>query len=506
VTADTAALLRALDPKDADAVFAVGVKAVKADLEVEALPILEAAAARHPGDARMWQVLGLAHRKREDLAPAVTAFAKAAALAPHDALITHSLARSSLEAGLPAIELFEQALRLAPSDDWIYLGWLAAQFAEGRMDEAVTLLEAQLRRHPTWLPGHTTLCRLRWLRGERDGFASSFEAAAAAAPREIAIWREWADILMHAERYDEALALVARARAAAGASPVFDAYETIAIAEQGDTAAAEALFAALGPIEHVTMAARYVRHLLRAGRPEAVAPFAERWLDGPDAYLLWPYVAAAWRLAGDSRWDWLEGDERLVGIYDIGGDIPSLPALAERLRALHLATGQPLDQSVRGGTQTDGPLFSRIEPEIRALRAAIVAAVERHIAQLPSPDPRHPTRLANRGPVRFAGSWSVRLPGAGFHANHIHPAGWLSSAFYVALPGTMGAGEAGWLTLGAPQAELGLDLAPFRKIEPKPGRLVLFPSTMWHGTIPFAAGERLTVAFDVARPGAQPAP
>ena len=37
-------------------------------------------------------------------------------------------------------------------------------------------------------------------------------------------------------------------------------------------------------------------------------------------------------------------------------------------------------------------------------------------------------------------------------------------------------------------------------IEPKPGRLVLFPSTMWHGTEPFAAGERLTVAFDVARP------
>jgi hypothetical protein len=64
----------------------------------------------------------------------------------------------------------------------------------------------------------------------------------------------------------------------------------------------------------------------------------------------------------------------------------------------------------------------------------------------------------------------------------------------------MGAGEEGWLKLGEPQAELGLDLEPFRKIEPKPGRLVLFPSTMWHGTIPFAEGERLTVAFDVAKP------
>ena len=33
-----------------------------------------------------------------------------------------------------------------------------------------------------------------------------------------------------------------------------------------------------------------------------------------------------------------------------------------------------------------------------------------------------------------------------------------------------------------------------------PGRLALFPSTMWHGTVPFADGERLTIAFDVARP------
>ena len=94
----------------------------------------------------------------------------------------------------------------------------------------------------------------------------------------------------------------------------------------------------------------------------------------------------------------------------------------------------------------------------------------------------------------------MRLPDAGFHANHIHPAGSLSSALYVALPEAMGPAPAGWLTLGAPQAELGLDMAPFRMIEPKPGRLVLFPSTMWHGTEPFEAGERLTVAFDVARP------
>jgi hypothetical protein len=176
--------------------------------------------------------------------------------------------------------------------------------------------------------------------------------------------------------------------------------------------------------------------------------------------------------------------------------------LAERLRTIHRSTHQPLEQSLRGGTQTDGPLFARVDPEIRRLRAAIKQAVEAHIAQLAPVDPRHPILSIDRSqPVRFAGSWSVRLTGGGHHVNHVHPAGWFSSAFYVALPedGMGGEDKAGWLTLGEAPG-LGLDLKPFRSIEPKPGRLVLFPSTMWHGTRPFPAGERLTVAFDVARP------
>lgn len=494
---EAALLLKSVRPDDAAAVFAAGAKAVKSGLEAEALPLLEQAVERHPNDARVWQVLGLAHRKLDDLAPAVAAFEKAAAFAPGDPLIGHSHARCALEAGLPALDLFERAILLAPNDASVLLGRAAAALAEGRTGQAIAGLAEQVARNPGWLEGHGSLCRLRWLAGERDRFAASFAAAVAVAPREVAIWRAWADTLSHAERYDEVLSVIAEARAKAGSHVAFDAIETVAVAEQGEVAKADALFKALGPVQHVSMAARYLRHLLRAGRPAEASRFAEPWLEDPEAHFVWPYVASAWRLTDDPRWAWLEGDPRLVGLYDLADQIPSVDALAARLRSLHLDLGQPLEQSVRGGTQTDGPLFSRIEPEIRALRAVIVAAVERHIAGLPPPDTKHPTLPAKRGPVRFSGSWSVRLAEAGFHANHIHPAGWLSSAFYVTLPEMRG--QEGWLKFGEPQAQLGLELPPFRHIKPKPGRLVLFPSTMWHGTVPFDAGERMTVAFDVAR-------
>jgi Flp pilus assembly protein TadD len=499
VTEQLTLMLSRVSPEDADAVFAVGAKAVKSGLPAEALPLLERAREHHPGDARIWQVLGLAHRRLEDLAPAVAAFEKAAALAPRDALIAHSLARSALEAGLPSTALFERALALAPNDGSVMLGRAAAQLAEGAIEQAIAGLEPQIRLHPGWLLGHATLCRLRWLRGDGESYTASFAEATAAVPREVALWREWADTLIQANDYEGASTIAARARAAAGPDRVFDALDAVIAAETGQTERADRLFADLGPLRHVTMAARYVRHLLRAGRPGQVADVAQPWLTGPDADYLWPYVATAWRLTADPRWDWLEGDERLVGVYDLADEIPSLDALAGTLRTLHQSLHQPLEQSVRGGTQTDGPLFARVEPEIRALRAVIVRAVERHIAQLPPPVQGHPTLIAKRAPVRFSGSWSVRLAGAGFHSNHIHPAGWLSSAFYVALP-SEGEGHEGWLKLGEPQAELGIDLAPFRHVEPKPGRLILFPSTMWHGTVPFEAGERMTVAFDVARP------
>src|SRR5690606_14817024 len=98
----------------------------------------------------------------------------------------------------------------------------------------------------------------------------------------------------------------------------------------------------------------------------------------------------------------------------------------------------------------------------------------------------------------FAGSWSVRLRAAGHHANHIHDEGWLSSAFYVALPDSVRdaaeGSHAGWLQLGQPLASLGLDLPPRRLVQPQPGRLALFPSYVWHGTRPFADPQpRVTI-------------
>jgi hypothetical protein len=100
---------------------------------------------------------------------------------------------------------------------------------------------------------------------------------------------------------------------------------------------------------------------------------------------------------------------------------------------------------------------------------------------------------------KIASAWSVRLNGGGFHLNHVHPEGWLSSAFYVRLP-KVASGHEGWLQFGEPGPPTSPKLDADHLVQPQAGMLVLFPSYMWHGTVPFAGCEkRLTCAFDIVR-------
>lgn len=397
MNADSASLPRTADPRDAGVVFDSALAALGSGRGGDALALARRGLALHPRDGRLWLVAGLAWRQLDDLAPAVEALAKAAELAPREPLVAHSLARTSMDAGLPATALFERASALAPADPDVRIGLAAARFAEGEPAAAIESLDAILELNPGWIEGHEAVSRLRWLSGEGERFITSFERALAAVPGDVNLWCELTASWMRADRYDKAIETIARARAATGASRCYDELWMVAHAETGDIETADRLFQAFGGIDEIILATRHMRHLLRAGRPAEASAFADTWEGRDPDNLLTPYQSAAWRLTGDPRWQWLEGDERLIGIYDLADRLPSLSALAERLRGLHFSTCQPLAQSMRGGTQTDGNLFSRVEPEIRALRTLIVEAVETHVSQMPPPrlrasDPARPAR------------------------------------------------------------------------------------------------------------------
>ncbi|WP_369025821.1 putative 2OG-Fe(II) oxygenase [Qipengyuania sp. RANM35] len=489
---------------DLQAAFASGIELLRSGHAEILLPAALKLAGKFSREARAHQLLGLAARTAQESATAVSAFSTAAQIAPGDALIAHSHARAALEAGQPASALFERAIALAPQDGTARLGLAAALLHDGRATDAVQLLDALLAGNAEWIEGHRDAAHIRGQLGV-DPYAT-IAAAIRSNPRSVALHS------LHVSTRLEALDLEGAARALDDAnrlgivSPQLHALAAHVSSELDRIEEADKLFAAFDPSHSVGDASLYARHLLRAGRAELVTPLLEPLLPQDHDHMLWPYQSLAWRLTGDERWDWLEGEENLVGIYDIADEIGDIAGLAEYLRKLHFAKAQPLDQSVRGGTQTDGNLLLRTDPVIQHLRKVILETVARHVAQLPAPREGHPTFLAERDPLRVAGSWSVRLRDAGFHSDHVHGRGWISSALYIHLPETMAdttqpdrSSHAGWLSIGECRDVLP-DLDPVRLIEPAIGRLVLFPSTMWHGTRAFPSGERMTVAFDIARP------
>jgi tetratricopeptide (TPR) repeat protein len=478
-------------------------RAALAEGEEEAALKLIFPAAERFGEPLLWRWAGLLQRSLDDHEAAIQSFAKAAELAPGDAGIAHGQARVTLEAGLDAVDLFLRARSLAPNDGAVALGLAAARNAVGEGALAAEELQAMLQRAPAWTAGHEQLAQLLSTLGERDRATASLERALLRFPGEPSLWLTLFRIDVLSENYAALRRNIVRAATAGVPAPLLAIHRAIAAAELDPDPLPDALFKVEAADADGQLAVWRIRHLLRVGATEKVLPLIDKELASDRSWSIWPYASLAWRLAADHRSRWLEGDPRLVQVSDLTSNLPPLDELAEFLRSLHIARGEYVDQSVRGGTQTDGPLLSRIDPTIRQLREAILGAVKSYVAQLPEDDPHHPLLSRRRDRrIRFSGSWSVRLRGGGRHANHVHPQGWISSALYVSLPprAPREDEDAGWFTLGEPQHELGIDLPPWRKIEPKPAHLVLFPSWMWHGTVPFSEGERLTVAFDVRPP------
>jgi Tfp pilus assembly protein PilF len=434
----------------------------------------------------------------QDIDAALEAITEAARRDPNSQQAAFGHAQIAFEAWQPAAALFERAAALLPGQPDLIRNHALALAAEGEVQRAEVLLEAVLAQHPGWIDGHRTLCAMRITYGEAEGWDRSFASATARDMANTALWLGW--FQQHATRKDwpAARSVLERAQQACPPSQGLALSDLFLTAESGEGTPDFTHHSALAdPGTDLC----HVRYLLRTGQPEAALAVAQRHLGGPQARMFWPYAGLCWRLLGDPQAGWLDGEPLHAAAIDLDFTPQELADLAAALHRLHRMKAPYPEQSVRGGTQTDRQLFFHPDPAIRLARDKVVSAVAEFAAGLPH-QAGHPLLDRDAGPLRFAGSWSVRLAGAGFHASHTHVRGWISSACYVSLPEPheLGAPPAGWLSLGSPPPELGLDLPPLRQIEPKPGRLALFGSTLWHATEPFAAGERLTFAFDVAPP------
>ncbi len=467
-----------------------------------AIPLLEAMRKARPEDRDIAHLLGFALRLEQRLDEAANLYQAALGTSPDDPALTFGLAQARYELGLPAARLFAAAASRAPEQLDLHRNHALALISEGNPDQAERLLNDLLARNPGWIDGLMTLATLKWTRGDTIGYASHFAEACKLQPANQPLWIAWFQLVAQARDWPAAIAILERAERALGPTPALASLRLFVAVEMHDDAAAEALLVQTAHIRgDVTNLCR-VRHLLRKGAVEAAETLLLGLVAQPSANLFWPYLSLCWRLRGDSRAEWLDRPDTLIRAIDSGIAMSDLDDLAALLRTLHTAQAPYIEQSVRGGTQTDRSVLLRHEPIISHLRQRLIETIRAYVAALPPAEADHPLLGRPRGKLKIEGSWSVRLLKQGYNVPHTHPKGWLSTAFYVDLPAPsrMGPAPAGHIAFGTPPAELGLDLPAYRTIAPARGRLAIFPSTMWHGTVPFDDGERLVIAFDIRPP------
>jgi tetratricopeptide (TPR) repeat protein len=373
-----------------------------------------------------------------------------------------------------------------------------------RFDEAVAIYDKEIERTPTDAGLHLDYNALLYQLGRGGEYLKSYDRGPES--RELLLGKAY--LLAREKRHAEAHAIYAQLQA----HDPDDRLAAIGVAQvttaMGRHAEAIALFEAVLARhgKEAKLLSIAAEPALLSGDPQKAAWLCEQGLKtAPNDASCLAMLSIASRMMEDGRDEALNGYDTLVRSFDLDppegfSDMARFNAeLNASLDRLHPKTREFIDQSLRGGTQTPGHLFPTGLPLLAQLKQRIDAAVARYIAELDE-NPLHPLLSRRRKDFRYSGSWSSRLHDSGFHVNHFHPDGWISSCYYVSVPDAVkdGATMQGWIKFGEPALDIVLKHPVRRTIQPVPGRLVLFPSYMWHGTVPFHdRAARTTIAFDV---------
>jgi len=401
-----------------------------------------------------------------------------------------------------ALEHLERAQALDPAQSGLESERAVLLEQLHRFEEAKAAYRQILAGEPINAKAHYAYNELLYRLGDTPEFLASYDQA----PRTQELMLAKALFLLNADRHGEAERCYRDTIVRYSDSKEASLGVGLALVKSGKYADAVAVLEEVARCypDSADVYCNLAGALTQAGDPQKAGAMAARALEiDPGNQIGLAMLGTSWRLMGDTRDEELNGYEKFIQIFDLEppagfSDMASFnDELCAYLATMHPPVREYLRQSLRGGTQTSGSLFGSGHVLVDKLQVRISEAVDRYIDAL-KPDDRHPFLSRKGNSFRFSGSWSSRLRDCGFHINHLHPGGWISSCYYVDLPGVVRdeAGRQGWIKFGEPSFDVGLSVR--RAIQPAVGRLVLFPSFMWHGTVPFHDSHtRTTIAFDV---------
>lgn len=415
----------------------------------------------------------------------------------------HAAALEKVGRNTEALGVFEKLARQELDTPDLALNFARSLFAEGRKKDAEEVAAKAVELWPHVIALQGTLSRIRQLNGAGESSVAAIEAAIKMSPNDLSLRLACADALHRGGCTTKAFDVLDEALRLAPDTPALLTALGVVLDELDRPLDGLKVLRRCAEIAPSRTAQRnLLSTLLRARQPDEVLQVVnELRAEQPHEQYLVACATTAMRMLEHPEYRLWCDYERMVRTYDIPPPQGFFTTeafnagLAALLRGQHKTNAHPLDQYIPNGSQTSRSLLSLDEPAIKHFLAAMDAAVRDYAGRLRESDPVGARRTKHS---RYNGLWSVRLGDAGYQPNHVHDHGWISSAYFVSvMPGErLKDPHSGWLKFGEPNRPIA-GCGPEKFVEPEPGALVLFPSYMWHGTVPFEGAERLSMAFDI---------
>ena len=160
-----------------------------------------------------------------------------------------------------------------------------------------------------------------------------------------------------------------------------------------------------------------------------------------------------------------------------------------------LESSWQLKNIVKNGYQSTGNLLDNPVLEIVELKKKIEKQISIYRENYKNSDDYYISRWPTKSKLF---GWYIKLKKQGQLTSHIHETGWLSGVFYLKIPKPLKKNE-GSINLSLQGLDYPYDKSlPNFYYAPKPFDLILYPSSLFHYTIPFNSNEeRHCIAFDV---------
>ncbi len=455
-----------LDPSIAEIHFNLGSVYGHLGRSVEAIASYRKALSLKPNLDAAWFNLGYALQQQGQYAEAADCYRKAISLQPgfyeaHGNLGVVLQKQGRLD---EAVESYLTALRIHP-DPLGHFNLGTALRDQGKHDEAAQSYLRALEMHPNYADAHNNLGEIFRDQGNMDSAIKSYQTALAINPEHPGANYNMAEFLYLAKKYDEARPYFERSKYLDFEERALDClYRTgnhDAFKQKLDTLVATG--------KKSTLLSMLSTHYATNFGVENVYNFCREPMD------------FAWH----------------TNIPELAE--PNSPLLAELLEDItHTALAERKQGRLYYGIQSAGNLLKRPEPSFQKLAELVKGKIREYQARYAGSD----CELIKSFPreIEFSSSWYLKMNKGGHLTSHIHEEGWISGCVYLKLPTVRQDPTEAAFMYGTDGDDYPRrhDNFPSHIVVQEVGDIVLFPSSLFHRTIPFNSDEeRVCVAFDL---------